>query len=500
MIEVEAMNNPRWLIILCLVVLVSIIAATGCVRIVQPGKSSSALVSDATLSTDIDSQSKPVNASNTFTVTTDKIYLSLKLNNAPANTQIMAKLTYIGGEDASLANSTMFNSSQTGQGNGYISFAMKSPPGGFPQGNYQVAISANGQDQISVPFTVQNLSAGKGWPTVNKFSSSQDTVPAGQSVTLSWDVSNATRITLQPEIGTIAASGTRSVTPSTTTTYKIIASNDAGSTTREISVSVGAAVSGAPDLVITDVWLEGCMIYYKIKNIGTADSPATTTYIYVDNLFPPMGGTSFVDVLKPGQEKSMVFSSYQWPWCGSDAPGASSSGGGGYTAHVMLAQNGGANHPGSSNTAAGNSSYVDWSLMNHQVKVCADAKNEAMENDKTNNCMLKSGVFWSTMTSCLWHTWRVGKTVLALSRISATNQACPALTSKWETAASKWSSRSPRVGYRDTGERFTQTQTHMSHRRLISRYPPNYTLFQQLDWPKMPRAAMASPSSSALKI
>ena len=165
----------------------------------------------------------------------------------------------------------------------------------------------------------------EGMANGQQVSSSQDTVPAGQSVTLSWDVSNATQITLQPEIGTIAASGTRSVTPSITTTYKIIASNDAGSTTREISVSVGAAVSGAPDLVITDVWLEGCMIYYKIKNIGTADSPATTTYIYVDNLFPPMGGTSFVDVLKPGQEKSMVFSSYQWPWCGSDAARASSA-------------------------------------------------------------------------------------------------------------------------------------------------------------------------------
>ena len=320
------MNNSRWFIILCLVLLVSIIATSGCVKLVGPSKSSSALVSDATLSTDIDSQSKPVNASNTFTVTTDKIYLSLKLNNAPANTQVMAKLTYVGGEDANLANSTMFNSSQTGQGNGYMSFAMKSPPGGFPQGNYQVAVTTNGQDQISIPFTVQNLSAGKGWPVVNKFSSSQDTVSAGQSVTLTWDVSNATRITLQPEIGTIAAAGTRSVTPSITTTYKIIASNDAGSTTREITVNVGAAVSGAPDLIITDVWLEGCMVYYKIKNIGCNDSPATTTYIYVDNLFPPMGGTSFVDILKPGQEKSMVFSSYQWPWCGSDEPPARSVG------------------------------------------------------------------------------------------------------------------------------------------------------------------------------
>ncbi|MCX6006403.1 MAG: hypothetical protein NTZ34_03970, partial [Chloroflexi bacterium] len=272
------MNNSRWYIILSLLVLISVIASSGCgsVKFNPSGKtSSSALISDATLATEIDSQSKPVNATNSFTVTTEKIYLSLKLNSAPASTQVVAKLTYLGGEAASLANSSMFNSSQAGEGNGYISFAMKAPTGGFPQGNYEADVSANGQDPIKIPFTVQNLSTQKGWPAVNTFTASKDTIASGQSVTLSWDVSDATRITLQPEIGTITASGTRSVTPSVTTTYKIIASNDAGSTTRELTVAVGAAITGAPDLIITDVWLEGCMVYYKIKNIGSNDSTAT---------------------------------------------------------------------------------------------------------------------------------------------------------------------------------------------------------------------------------
>ena len=132
------MNNSRWYVILSLLVLISIIASSGCgVKFNPSGKtSSSALISDTTLATDIDSQSKPVSATNAFTVTTEKIYLSFKLNNAPANTQVMAKLTYLGGEAANLANSSMFNSSQAGEGNGYMSFAMKAPPGGFPQGNY----------------------------------------------------------------------------------------------------------------------------------------------------------------------------------------------------------------------------------------------------------------------------------------------------------------------------------------------------------------------------
>jgi hypothetical protein len=37
----------------------------------------------------------------------------------------------------------------------------------------------------------------------------------------------------------------------------------------------------------------------------------------------------------------------------------------------------------------GGGSYMDFSLMNHIVKVCADGKNEATEADKNNNCLSK---------------------------------------------------------------------------------------------------------------
>lgn len=378
------MKNMRWYAVLALVAALSLTLSPGCgVRFNPGGKAAQPLVTDAALATSLDSQSKPVNATNTFTVTTDTIFLSLKLNGAPANTQVMARLTYQGGEAANLANTSMFSGSQAGQGDGYMAFAMKSPPGGFPQGNYQVSISANGQELVAIPFTVQNLSVQKGWPSVNKFTAAPDTVAAGQSVTLSWDVSGATRISLQPEVGTIAASGTRSITPSTTTTYKIIASNDAGSTTREVTVKVGTAVAGLPDLIITDLWLEGCMIYYKIKNTGSQDSPPTYSYLYVDNLFPPTGGSSFADVLKPGQERGMSFSSYQWPWCGQD------TGGGGGPAMSTQGHTFSAMVPAHQTAGGGAPNVVDWNLMNHQVKVCADARNEATESNKMNNCMLK---------------------------------------------------------------------------------------------------------------
>ncbi|MBN1691401.1 MAG: hypothetical protein JW901_10285 [Dehalococcoidia bacterium] len=389
----------RWYAVIFLVMLVMLTVSYGCgVKLVKKGETSSSVVSDARLSTEVDSQQKPVNPSNTFTVGTDRIYLTVKLNDAAAGTQVLAKLTYLGGEASSMANSTMYENSQTGGGSGYLAFAMKAPPGGFPQGNYSVSISAGGQELISIPFAVQNLSAQKGWPVINKFSASQGSVPAGQSVTLSWDVSDATRVTLQPEIGTVDSSGTRSVTPSVSTTYKLMASNDAGASSREVTVNVGAAVTGAADLVITDVWLEGCMVYYKIKNIGSADSAASTSYIYVNNLFPPLGGTSFTDTLKAGQEKSLVFSSYQWPWCGND-PSAGTSG----TPGTMAVTG------ASSFSGTDASGYVDWSTVNHVVKVCADGENKASESNKSNNCMTKIwGILMDYNLAQLAHlaTWK----------------------------------------------------------------------------------------------
>ena len=382
------MKSLHWYLILATLMIISLSAFPGCVK-VNPGGKVVLPVSDVTLAAAVDSESKPVNATNTFTVATEAIYISLKLNEAPANTQVMARLTYLSGEATSLANSTMFSQTLSGQGTKYLAFTVKPPPGGFPQGNYQVSLSVNGQDQASLPFSVQNLSAQQGWPVIGKFSVTPDTVAAGGSVTLNWDVSGATRISLQPEIGTVPASGTRSVSPAATTVYKLTASNEAGATTSQLTVHVGMALAGAPDLVITDLWLEVCTIYYRIKNTGAVDSPQTYTYLYVDNMFPPMGGSSFVDVLKPGEERGAQFSSYQWPWCQAGTmPAAGGGGPHGTVGHLTAAAVALAPAPNDTPDSGGGS-YMDFSDMNHMIKACADAENKALEVNKNNNCASK---------------------------------------------------------------------------------------------------------------
>jgi len=373
------MKNPCPLIVVTLLTVISlVITLPGCVR-VNTGAVSSQIISDVTLSSAVDSDSRPVNPSNAFTVDTGTIYISLKLNNAPANTHVTGKLVYMRGEAASMANSTLFNQTLTGEGTRYLAFAVKPPPGGFPQGDYSVQVTANGEEVASLPFTVQNQAAPATGPTIGKFTATPDAVAAGQPVTLTWETTNATRVTLQPEVGSLPASGTRTITPSTTTTYKLTAANDSGATSSQLIVKVGQALAGAPDLIITDLWLEVCTIYYRVKNTGAMDSPPTYTYLYVDNMFPPLGGTSYVDKLRPGEERTLQFSSYQWPWCGSGAPQGGGDGPRGYLMNSHVA----------GTPSEGGGGYMDFSSMNHIIKACADGKNEATEADKNNNCMSK---------------------------------------------------------------------------------------------------------------
>ncbi|MBL7209445.1 MAG: hypothetical protein ISS52_05040 [Dehalococcoidia bacterium] len=104
---------------------------------------------------------------------------------------------------------------------------------------------------------------------INSFTASPETINPGQAATLSWDASGATTVDIQPMVGGVDPSGTEQVSPSTTTTYSLTATNEGGSITSSVTVTVTSAVTGKPDLVITGIWLSGGhTVNYKIKNQG----------------------------------------------------------------------------------------------------------------------------------------------------------------------------------------------------------------------------------------
>ena len=80
-------------------------------------------------------------------------------------------------------------------------------------------------------------------PIINSFSAIPSTITVGESSTLSWSVTDATSVTIDHGIGSVALTGTTAVNPTTTTTYTLTATNVAGSVTATTTVTVSSAVT-----------------------------------------------------------------------------------------------------------------------------------------------------------------------------------------------------------------------------------------------------------------
>ncbi|MCX6715499.1 MAG: hypothetical protein NT077_00595, partial [Candidatus Taylorbacteria bacterium] len=119
-------------------------------------------------------------------------------------------------------------------------------------------------------------------PVISNFSSSPTLISSGQSSLLSWKVTNATRCIIQSGSSeeSVSVSGSKTVTPTQTTSYKLWCVNDPGtgkdgpSADRTISVSVVSATPSAP--------------IDKDSLISTPGTPVTLTG-YAHNITQPFG-------------------------------------------------------------------------------------------------------------------------------------------------------------------------------------------------------------------
>jgi len=76
-------------------------------------------------------------------------------------------------------------------------------------------------------------------PTVT-LQASPTSINKGESSTLSWNSTDATELTIAPEVGAVTAQGSTKVTPSDSATYTITATGPGGSTSATASVTVNA--------------------------------------------------------------------------------------------------------------------------------------------------------------------------------------------------------------------------------------------------------------------
>jgi hypothetical protein len=98
-------------------------------------------------------------------------------------------------------------------------------------------------DQVSGLFATANTTVTTQRFLVARFTATPPSISAGQSSTLSWNVPNATSVTISGGVGSnLPAAGTATVSPTQTTTYNLTATGSGGATlTASVTVTVGAS-------------------------------------------------------------------------------------------------------------------------------------------------------------------------------------------------------------------------------------------------------------------
>jgi peptidoglycan-associated lipoprotein len=69
-------------------------------------------------------------------------------------------------------------------------------------------------------------------------SADRTSVNKGDAVKLSWSTTNATNVSIAPEVGAVTPQGSTSVNPANSTTYTLTASGDGGNASATVSISV----------------------------------------------------------------------------------------------------------------------------------------------------------------------------------------------------------------------------------------------------------------------
>jgi peptidoglycan-associated lipoprotein len=102
--------------------------------------------------------------------------------------------------------------------------------------------------QVSAPPSAAPAPAAA-QPTVS-IQASPSALEKGDSSTLSWTSTDATQLTIAPDIGTVTAQGSTKVTPAASTTYTITASGPGGSAnaSARITVATAAAETAEPTM------------------------------------------------------------------------------------------------------------------------------------------------------------------------------------------------------------------------------------------------------------
>ena len=136
---------------------------------------------------------------------------------------------------------------------------------GSGSGSNETTTSGSGTSTGGGGTTSSNPGTG-GAPSIKAFAVLPGSIASGQTANLSWDVTGQTSLSIDNGVGPLnGASGSVGVSPTTTTTYTLTATNVAGSTKSSVKLIVGPPVTaGGPVLLFTDL--------VTVSNTGNSDT------------------------------------------------------------------------------------------------------------------------------------------------------------------------------------------------------------------------------------
>ena len=171
--------------------------------------------------------------------------------------------------------------------------------------------------------TVQQVFETKILPVIQSFLSSASEVNYKMEVTISWVVTNATSVEIQPGIGSVATSGEVTIQMKKDTSFTLSARNNDGSTAKGLTVKVNPAAY----ITLIDSSIKykyksygSCSLEGKVKNEGnrTGWNSAIRFTAYdgsntiIDDAFGSIAGLNNVPPGVRAVFEAIFFDTYDW--------------------------------------------------------------------------------------------------------------------------------------------------------------------------------------------
>jgi hypothetical protein len=169
------------------------------------------------------------------------------------------------------------------------------------------AVNEGGSSSLAVDIIVVPKD-NTGLPIINSFNANPGSINPGSSANLTWNVSGADLVQIDPGLGLFPGSGWAKVSPKQTTSYTISAQNDAGIIVSTTQLLVRQESGDKVDLVISDIYKTvtplGVKLSYTIENRGSQTVPSSITRLYINGISKDI---DTVPALPPGTKQEREF-------------------------------------------------------------------------------------------------------------------------------------------------------------------------------------------------